>query len=474
LRIGSLCTGYGGLDLAAEAVTGGEIAWVAENDPAASKVLAHRFSGVPNLGDITAADWVAVEPVDVLCAGFPCQDISYAGQGAGIQEGNRSGLWYVIADAIGVLRPRLVLLENVAAVVARRPGLDAVLASLAELGFDAEWLCLRASDIGACHGRNRWFAAAYPRGSRRREVARGAHGNESRDAGWPAIDDHVALGSGPERDAAAGSAAEDADRATGGERRQPAPGQAESGRPRADAGRPGRALAADADVRRREDGAQLDGEEEPAAADWGALGDYLDGRADTDWGIYEAAIRRHEAVFGRPAPAPTEPGRGGKPRLSPRLNEWMMGLPEGWVTDVPGLSRNDMLRILGNGVVPQCAAAAYSLLLPAWQQAATEPAAKLTHHPVITLAGVIDLDHNCIAACCLSHHAEVFTGGIDREWLHSTRRPCAEIPPGVPAVSGPATARAARSPRPEATREPETRPQARPSAELVRVAGELL
>jgi len=362
LRIGSLCSGYGGLDLAVSSFIGGELAWVAENDPAASKVLAHRFPGVPNLGDITAVDWSAVEPVDVLCAGFPCQDISYAGQGAGIQEGNRSGLWYVIAAAIGVLRPRLVLLENVAAIVARRPGLDALLASLAELGFDAEWLCLRASDIGACHGRSRWFCAARP--------------------------------------------AENADRSASGQWRIAAPGQAESRRSRADSCRPGRApaadperhglrrsasgtgeadeqrpglrtaaegrgadSAADAHVGRREDGPQLDGEEKPDAADRGALGEYLDGRADTDWGIYEAAIRRHEAVFGRPAPAPTEPGRGGKPRLSPRLNEWMMGLPEGWVTDVPGLSRNDMLRILGNGVVPRCAADAYSMLLPAWQEA---------------------------------------------------------------------------------------------------------
>ena len=82
-----------------------------------------------------------------------------------------------------------------------------------------------------------------------------------------------------------------------------------------------------------------------------------------DWGIYEPAIRRWEAILGRPAPAPTEPGRGGRPRLSPVFVEFLMGIPEGWVTQVPGLSRNNMLKALGNGVVPQQAIAALNLLL---------------------------------------------------------------------------------------------------------------
>src|SRR5690606_35815386 len=90
------------------------------------------------------------------------QDLSYAGRGAGIKEGTRSGLWYSVADAIRALRPGLVFLENVRAIVARRPGLDVVLASLAELGFDAEWTCVRASDVGAPHQRERWFCLAWP------------------------------------------------------------------------------------------------------------------------------------------------------------------------------------------------------------------------------------------------------------------------------------------------------------------------
>lgn len=74
MRIGSLCTGFGGLDLAVELVLGGRLAWYAETDPHASTVPAHRWTGVANLGDIRAVDWATVEPVDILTAGFPCQD----------------------------------------------------------------------------------------------------------------------------------------------------------------------------------------------------------------------------------------------------------------------------------------------------------------------------------------------------------------------------------------------------------------
>lgn len=84
LRVGSLCTGYGGLDMAVMQVFGGQLRWVADNDRHVSQLLAVRHPHVPNLGDLTTLDWHQVEPVDVLCAGFPCQDISYAGRGAGI------------------------------------------------------------------------------------------------------------------------------------------------------------------------------------------------------------------------------------------------------------------------------------------------------------------------------------------------------------------------------------------------------
>lgn len=112
MRTGSVCTGYGGLDMAAHEVLGGELAWVADIDPGASAILAHRFPSLPNLGDISAADWSAVEPVDVLTAGFPCQDVSCAGGRAGLREGNRTGVWAYVARAIDELRPSLVVLEE--------------------------------------------------------------------------------------------------------------------------------------------------------------------------------------------------------------------------------------------------------------------------------------------------------------------------------------------------------------------------
>ena len=84
LKLGSLCTGYGGLDIAVQKVFGAVLSWVADSDRHISKLLAARLPGVPNLGDITRIDWGHVERVDILCAGFPCQDISYAGLGAGI------------------------------------------------------------------------------------------------------------------------------------------------------------------------------------------------------------------------------------------------------------------------------------------------------------------------------------------------------------------------------------------------------
>ena len=161
LRVGSLCTGYGGLDLAVERVLGGRLVWYAETDPHARTVLAHRFPGVANLGDIRAVDWGTVEPVDVLTAGFPCQDISNAGKRAGI-TGEHSSLWSAVVDAVRALHPSVVYVENVAALLRR--GFDVVQSDLAAVRYDTRWLCLRASDVGAAHRRDRLFLLAVPAG----------------------------------------------------------------------------------------------------------------------------------------------------------------------------------------------------------------------------------------------------------------------------------------------------------------------
>ncbi|MFC7718857.1 DNA cytosine methyltransferase [Nonomuraea recticatena] len=158
-----MCTGAGGLDLAVMDVHDARLAWCADNDPQASKIIEARFPVIPNLGDLTAVDWTAVPRVDIVTAGFPCTDISYAGKGAGLTKETRSGLWFTIAAALRHLRPGFVVLENVAAL--RRRGLDRVLGDLAALGYDTAWTCLRASDAGAPHRRERLFIlAANPSG----------------------------------------------------------------------------------------------------------------------------------------------------------------------------------------------------------------------------------------------------------------------------------------------------------------------
>ncbi|MFC8345216.1 DNA cytosine methyltransferase [Streptomyces sp. NPDC057280] len=394
----SLCTGSAALDLAVEAVTGLPTTLVGEKDPAASRLLAARMPDARNLGDITAVDWPAlaasVPRPAALTAGFPCQDISNAGPRGGI-AGDRSGLWKTIAHgAIRHLRPRLVFLENVAALRSR--GLDVVAADLAALGYDARWMCLRAGDpeVGACHRRDRWFAVAYP----------------------AAEDPHLPVG--PQRGTAA-------------------PGQAQGGRARTHAGgrsgllaAPGRGLrllptpaAADGTggpgtSPKRKGGMNLRTAvtllPTPAARDWksgasnligtnsrplnevvvnllptpkasdgphggpnqrdSAGNYYLPGQAvrlDGQWVAtngtdYGPAIHRWEAVLGRPAPEPTEPGTKGNRRLSPAFVEWMMGADPGWVTGTDlGLSRSDQLKILGNGVVIHQATLAYRTLLAA-------------------------------------------------------------------------------------------------------------
>ena len=154
--IGSLCTGYGGLDSAAEAFFGARTIWCAEFDKHASVIVEQRFPGCPNHGDITKIDWSAVEPVDILTAGYPCQPFSHAGKRKG--ENDPRHIWPHIAKGIGALRPRVVLLENVLGHV--RLGLDSVVKDLAAMGYDATWGVVRASDAGAPHRRARVYIVA--------------------------------------------------------------------------------------------------------------------------------------------------------------------------------------------------------------------------------------------------------------------------------------------------------------------------
>jgi DNA (cytosine-5)-methyltransferase 1 len=183
MKIGSLFSGYGGLDLAVSKVTGAEVAWHCEWEDAPSKVLEAHFPGVPNYRDVSKVDWEAVEPVEILTGGFPCQDLSLAGKRKGLQEGTRSGLWSEFYKAITIIKPKLVVIENVRGLLSAKAdsgmeygtevmdklkgqpalrALGAVLGDLAEIGYDAKWTGVRASDAGAAHQRFRVFVVAYP------------------------------------------------------------------------------------------------------------------------------------------------------------------------------------------------------------------------------------------------------------------------------------------------------------------------
>ena len=163
LRIGSFFSGVGGLELGLEWSGLGETVFQVEWDAFCQSVLRARWPGVPLFGDITTIHIEDLPDADVWCGGFPCQDVSKAGAGAGL-EGERSGLFYELARLLREARtvgraPRILVLENVAAILDR--GLDDVLATLASCGYDAEWDCIPAAAVGAPHERDRWFLVAY-------------------------------------------------------------------------------------------------------------------------------------------------------------------------------------------------------------------------------------------------------------------------------------------------------------------------
>jgi len=138
--------------------------WQVELDPYCRRVLERHFPDATRHEDVRTVGAHNLDPVDVICGGFPCQDLSYAGTGAGL-AGARSGLWTEYARIVGELRPRYVIVENVAALLDR--GLGTVLADLAALGYDAEWDCIPASAVGAPHRRDRLWLVAYPHAQRR-------------------------------------------------------------------------------------------------------------------------------------------------------------------------------------------------------------------------------------------------------------------------------------------------------------------
>ena len=163
MRIGSLFSGIGGLELGLERAGVGRTVWQVEKDPYCRQVLARHWPDAVRYDDVTTVDWSTVQPVEVLCGGFPCTDISPAGRRAGI-EGEQSGLWAHFAAAVRDLRPRYVVVENSTSLLVR--GMGRVVGDLAAVGYDAEWECVPAAAVGAPHLRARLFVLAYPCGNR--------------------------------------------------------------------------------------------------------------------------------------------------------------------------------------------------------------------------------------------------------------------------------------------------------------------
>ncbi|OYC98625.1 hypothetical protein CI089_01380 [Microbacterium sp. Yaish 1] len=445
MRSGELFAGVGGLGMAVDEVFCTRPAWLCEFDAAPSKVLAHRHPGVPNHGDVTKVN--TVEHVEVLAGGFPCQDVSLAGRRRGMKDGTRSGLWSEFARLIDLVRPDWVVIENVRGLLSADASggdvepcpwcvgddqgvhtlraLGAVLGDLADLGFDAEWTSIRASDVGAPHGRFRVFILAWPA----ENTGRGGSGGRATRP-EPTRRDDAALGSDPRGDGGRADrdltllptpavvqndgesveswmARRERVKATGingngmgmplpiAVQLLPTPsvsnahgndvnGRGEPLLPGAVQLLPTpRATDSDGGVWVRANTGN-DLRTEVSLLPTPTVGNATGGNAqrggsradekllpglvrehETDWGPYAAAIARWEAVTGRPAPAPVRhDGKGGKPRLNPELTEWMMGWPAGWVTDPAiGLSRAEQLKACGNGVVPQQAAAALRELL---------------------------------------------------------------------------------------------------------------
>jgi DNA (cytosine-5)-methyltransferase 1 len=160
VNVGSLFSGIGGIDLGLERA-GMRVVWQVENDEYARDVLRKHWPDAALYDDVRSVGAANLPPVDLVCGGFPCQDISYAGYGAGL-AGERSGLWREFARIIRELGPRYVVVENVAALLDR--GLGDVLGALSDLGFDAEWSVVSACSVGAPHMRQRVFVVAHAHG----------------------------------------------------------------------------------------------------------------------------------------------------------------------------------------------------------------------------------------------------------------------------------------------------------------------
>ncbi|MFC9497701.1 DNA cytosine methyltransferase [Streptomyces sp. NPDC056982] len=304
----SLCSGVGALDKAVHHLTGSETVVYAENDPWAAQVMARLLPGVENLSGIDKAEWAAVARryrLKQLIAGWPCQGISNNGHRLGLDD-PRSGLWRNVAQAIDIIRPEEVFLENVAAL--KRRGLDVVSDHLNQLGYDFYWTITHASWFGAPMPRPRFFGYAVPGVGETVEVPAPA----------PTVDPVPCLLPTP--------------KATDGPNGGP-------------------------NQRDGEGNYYLPGLAVRLNTDW-----YCE-ETGQDFG---PAIRRWEQTLGRPAPSPVSPSSTARPknalRMCPSFTEWVMGLDDGLITQHTDMPRPEQIKRAGNSVVTLQALATYPAL----------------------------------------------------------------------------------------------------------------
>jgi DNA (cytosine-5)-methyltransferase 1 len=318
MKIGSLCTGYGGLDMAVEAYFNAETVWVSEIDKYARNVINQRINK-PNLGDLKVINWAEVEPIDILTAGYPCQPFSHAGDRKGSQDERH--LWPYIKEIISHLRPSYVVLENVAGHLSL--GFDQVLADLTKIGYDATWQIVRASDVGAPHQRKRLLVIANP------EVQRSGRHTDAVPWQSPKFRGNIQFASNT----------------NGNAHTQPR--------------RANRGISEQGDRLRN-------GQNEGQTRDeYGSGGATIIGNTNDEYKPHDGQMPQLRSRFAtrREMSMQTAPNTLDQlGRLNPEFVEYMMGLPVGWVTGI-GLPRTQQLKILGNGVVPQQAYHAISLLM---------------------------------------------------------------------------------------------------------------
>jgi DNA (cytosine-5)-methyltransferase 1 len=273
LKIGSLCTGYGGLDMAVESYFNAETVWTSDYDKYASIVIEQRLNK-PNLGNIKEIKWDEIEPIDILTAGYPCQPFSHAGHRKGVEDVRH--IWPFIKEGISILRPRIIILENVRGHLSL--GLKEVLQDLAEIGYDAKWQTVRASDVGAPHRRERIFIVATPQCTDTDCIGCSLVSNDCRKVGNQ--------------------------------------GQSQSV------------------ISELVEKIVINSSDQHESSISGLSG--MDRKLTSRLGMHLQAV-----------PNPLD-----QDKLNAKFVEYMMGLPEGWVTDLD-ISRAQQLKILGNGVVPQ-------------------------------------------------------------------------------------------------------------------------